>query len=121
MQTRSADEPMTTFVLCNECGNRWKVCNCLGRGSGQPNPFLAFFGGGRAPGVVLLGLDEGLPPALGSASPAVLLMLLATGLEGTWCETRCCDDRLGSWGGKEGSGWHQSLNPSSFFPCTGLP
>ncbi|XP_029590529.1 transcription elongation factor A protein 3 isoform X7 [Salmo trutta] len=26
MQTRSADEPMTTFVLCNECGNRWKFC-----------------------------------------------------------------------------------------------
>ena len=26
VQTRSADEPMTTFVLCNECGNRWKVC-----------------------------------------------------------------------------------------------
>ncbi|MEQ2181709.1 hypothetical protein GOODEAATRI_014312 [Goodea atripinnis] len=25
VQTRSADEPMTTFVLCNECGNRWKV------------------------------------------------------------------------------------------------
>ena len=24
-QTRSADEPMTTFVYCNECGNRWKV------------------------------------------------------------------------------------------------
>ncbi len=24
MQTRSADEPMTTFVSCNECGNRWK-------------------------------------------------------------------------------------------------
>ncbi|KAM6174106.1 transcription elongation factor A protein 3 [Erethizon dorsatum] len=24
MQTRSADEPMTTFVLCNECGHRWK-------------------------------------------------------------------------------------------------
>lgn len=23
-QTRSADEPMTTFVLCNVCGNRWK-------------------------------------------------------------------------------------------------
>ena len=22
IQTRSADEPMTTFVLCNECGNR---------------------------------------------------------------------------------------------------
>ncbi|MBN3315056.1 TCEA3 protein, partial [Atractosteus spatula] len=28
VQTRSADEPMTTFVLCNECGNRWKVSKC---------------------------------------------------------------------------------------------
>ncbi|XP_074941122.1 transcription elongation factor A protein 1 [Phalacrocorax aristotelis] len=26
VQTRSADEPMTTFVVCNECGNRWKFC-----------------------------------------------------------------------------------------------
>jgi transcription elongation factor S-II len=26
VQTRSADEPMTTFVLCNHCGNRWKFC-----------------------------------------------------------------------------------------------
>ncbi|EMP33299.1 Transcription elongation factor A protein 2, partial [Chelonia mydas] len=25
VQTRSSDEPMTTFVACNECGNRWKV------------------------------------------------------------------------------------------------
>lgn len=24
MQTRSADEPMTTFVSCGACGNRWK-------------------------------------------------------------------------------------------------
>ncbi|PIK48939.1 Transcription elongation factor A protein 1 [Apostichopus japonicus] len=24
VQTRSADEPMTTFVFCNNCGNRWK-------------------------------------------------------------------------------------------------
>ncbi|BFZ55910.1 transcription elongation factor TFIIS [Savitreella phatthalungensis] len=24
MQTRSADEPMTTFVTCVECGNKWK-------------------------------------------------------------------------------------------------
>ncbi len=24
MQTRSADEPMTTFVSCLSCGNRWK-------------------------------------------------------------------------------------------------
>ena len=24
MQTRSADEPMTTFVSCLECGNRWR-------------------------------------------------------------------------------------------------
>lgn len=23
-QTRSADEPMTTFVMCVECGHRWK-------------------------------------------------------------------------------------------------
>jgi len=26
LQTRSADEPMTTFVYCNNCGNRWKFC-----------------------------------------------------------------------------------------------
>ncbi|CAK6981157.1 transcription elongation factor A protein 2 isoform X1 [Scomber scombrus] len=26
VQIRSADEPMTTFVLCNGCGNRWKFC-----------------------------------------------------------------------------------------------
>jgi len=26
VQTRSADEPMTTFVYCIECGNRWKFC-----------------------------------------------------------------------------------------------
>ncbi|KAJ8980300.1 hypothetical protein NQ317_005220 [Molorchus minor] len=26
LQTRSSDEPMTTFVLCMECGNRWKFC-----------------------------------------------------------------------------------------------
>jgi transcription elongation factor S-II len=25
MQTRSADEPMTTFAYCMECGHRWKV------------------------------------------------------------------------------------------------
>ncbi|KXN72426.1 transcription elongation factor [Conidiobolus coronatus NRRL 28638] len=25
MQTRSADEPMTTFVTCTNCNNRWKV------------------------------------------------------------------------------------------------
>ncbi|KAL7053361.1 hypothetical protein AAHC03_027194 [Spirometra sp. Aus1] len=25
VQTRSADEPMTTFVYCNNCGHRWKV------------------------------------------------------------------------------------------------
>ena len=24
LQTRSADEPMTTFVTCTNCGNRWK-------------------------------------------------------------------------------------------------
>ncbi|CDH51613.1 transcription elongation factor [Lichtheimia corymbifera JMRC:FSU:9682] len=26
MQTRSADEPMTTFVTCVSCGNHWKFC-----------------------------------------------------------------------------------------------
>ncbi|XP_037357391.1 transcription elongation factor A protein 2 isoform X2 [Talpa occidentalis] len=26
VQTRSSDEPVTTFVVCNECGNRWKFC-----------------------------------------------------------------------------------------------
>eukprot|EP01063_Lacrimia_lanifica_P004230 TRINITY_DN1235_c2_g1_i1.p1 TRINITY_DN1235_c2_g1~~TRINITY_DN1235_c2_g1_i1.p1 ORF type:complete len:624 (+),score=288.69 TRINITY_DN1235_c2_g1_i1:69-1940(+) len=26
MQTRSADEPMTTFVTCMVCGNAWKFC-----------------------------------------------------------------------------------------------
>lgn len=25
-QTRSADEPMTTFGVCNDCGNRWRFC-----------------------------------------------------------------------------------------------
>ncbi|XP_065890149.1 transcription elongation factor A protein 1-like isoform X2 [Dysidea avara] len=25
-QTRSADEPMTTFAYCNDCGYRWKFC-----------------------------------------------------------------------------------------------
>ncbi|KAJ3057502.1 Transcription elongation factor A protein 1 [Rhizophlyctis rosea] len=26
MQTRSADEPMTTFVTCTYCGHKWKFC-----------------------------------------------------------------------------------------------
>jgi len=26
MQTRSSDEPMTTFASCLQCGNRWKFC-----------------------------------------------------------------------------------------------
>ena len=25
LQTRSADEPMTTFCVCEHCGHRWKV------------------------------------------------------------------------------------------------
>lgn len=25
MQTRSADDPMTTFITCTNCGNRWKA------------------------------------------------------------------------------------------------
>ena len=27
LQTRSADEPMTTFVRCVECGNQWSFSN----------------------------------------------------------------------------------------------
>ncbi|XP_014896914.1 transcription elongation factor A protein 2 isoform X1 [Poecilia latipinna] len=37
VQTRSADEPMTTFVLCNGCGNRWKIspaASCSQSGAG---------------------------------------------------------------------------------------
>jgi len=30
MQTRSADEPMTTFVTCTNCGNRWRVRRTIG-------------------------------------------------------------------------------------------
>lgn len=26
LQTLASDEPMTTFVCCNECGNRWMFC-----------------------------------------------------------------------------------------------
>ncbi|XP_065193906.1 transcription elongation factor A protein 2-like [Sycon ciliatum] len=26
LQTRSSDEPMTTFVFCQHCGHRWKFC-----------------------------------------------------------------------------------------------
>ena len=26
LQTRSSDEPMTNFVTCAECGNKWKFC-----------------------------------------------------------------------------------------------
>ncbi|KAK4808807.1 hypothetical protein QYF61_001315 [Mycteria americana] len=49
VQTRSADEPMTTFVLCNECGNRWKVCARRGGGLRLPQPFPTQGGWQRPP------------------------------------------------------------------------
>uniref|UniRef100_A0A287BHY1 Transcription elongation factor n=1 Tax=Sus scrofa TaxID=9823 RepID=A0A287BHY1_PIG len=61
VQTRSADEPMTTFVVCNECGNRWKVRHFLGfpfppfawggfcSGLGQPGPSACVRACMRAP------------------------------------------------------------------------
>uniref|UniRef100_A0A8V5GEA1 Transcription elongation factor n=1 Tax=Melopsittacus undulatus TaxID=13146 RepID=A0A8V5GEA1_MELUD len=45
VQTRSADEPMTTFVLCNECGNRWKVCEW----PRLPSPSPSLWGGCQSP------------------------------------------------------------------------
>lgn len=38
MQTRSADEPMTTFVTCVNCQNKWK-CECQ-RSSSQHQQVL---------------------------------------------------------------------------------
>ncbi|XP_075539859.1 transcription elongation factor S-II-like [Dermacentor variabilis] len=44
VQTRSADEPMTTFCFCNECGHRWKIITSLlliPAGHQEPNqPFV---------------------------------------------------------------------------------
>jgi hypothetical protein len=35
MQTRSADEPMTTFVTCVNCNNKWKCEYCTAAGTPQ--------------------------------------------------------------------------------------
>ncbi|KAJ3039775.1 RNA polymerase II elongation factor [Rhizophlyctis rosea] len=40
MQTRSADEPMTTFVTCTYCGNKWKVPRPLRKHFGMETEFL---------------------------------------------------------------------------------
>lgn len=37
MQTRSADEPMTTFVTCLNCDHRWRV-RCARTGAGTRVP-----------------------------------------------------------------------------------
>lgn len=41
MQTRSADEPMTTFVTCVVCDHRWKVRLC-GRGGRMGHERMGF-------------------------------------------------------------------------------
>ncbi|EPY87808.1 hypothetical protein CB1_000220029 [Camelus ferus] len=56
VQTRSSDEPMTTFVVCNECGNRWKedfgALGPLGREGGFCPALHLELLPGTAPGVL---------------------------------------------------------------------
>lgn len=61
-QTRSADEPMTTFCLCTHCGNRWKV-----------RPLFAYFGGFLLTPLVLLNAH---PIGLGPKSPDLGITVL---------------------------------------------
>ncbi|XP_011929522.1 PREDICTED: transcription elongation factor A protein 2 isoform X7 [Cercocebus atys] len=68
VQTRSSDEPMTTFVVCNECGNRWKVGE-----RAQAAPSTPFSGGGVSQ--PLWGLWCELGMALPSQPPGVLGMV----------------------------------------------
>ncbi|PWA29464.1 hypothetical protein CCH79_00017073 [Gambusia affinis] len=62
VQTRSADEPMTTFVLCNGCGNRWKVRRrwVFSCGSRQhPLRALLALGRGESPVTLTVPLSDG--------------------------------------------------------------
>lgn len=55
---------MTTFVLCNECGNRWKVCARLWGVLGVPHPFPVGSGVWQSPPKWCWGAGEGSLPAL---------------------------------------------------------
>lgn len=43
LQTRSADEPMTTFVTCINCNNRWKVISVFVHLIFTPFSFVKYF------------------------------------------------------------------------------
>ena len=67
MQTRSADEPMTTFVTCVNCNNRYAECHfALGGVRARER-----WGGAPSSAVPILELSDVPPPAL--LTPSCLL------------------------------------------------